>query len=69
MLNDKFLDTVFEAFSKVSYNVLMKLDFVPEKVPANIKIQTWMPQQDVLRKYKNIQGGEKKTKQGRYPEL
>lgn len=50
MLEDNFLDTVIKAFGELPYKVLLKLDFQPENVPANVKIQKWMPQQDILRK-------------------
>lgn len=51
MLEDNFIGNVIEAFGEVPYKFLMKLDFQPKNLPNNIRIEKWVPQQDVLRKY------------------
>lgn len=50
MLAENFIDNVIKAFAEVPYQVLMKLDYQPENLPSNIRIEKWVPQQDVLRK-------------------
>lgn len=50
MLEENFMDTVISAFRDIPFKVLLKLDHQPANVPANVKIQKWMPQQDILRK-------------------
>ncbi|CAH0547829.1 unnamed protein product [Brassicogethes aeneus] len=49
LLNDTIKRNILQAFSELPYNVLMKMDTDLKDVPKNVKIQKWLPQQDVLR--------------------
>lgn len=41
---------ILKVFSELPYNVLWKIDWNATDLPKNVRIEKWMPQQDILRK-------------------
>lgn len=50
LLNDTTKREILNAFADLPYNVLMKMDTELKDVPKNVRIEKWLPQQDILSK-------------------
>ena len=48
------INAFMEAFSRLPQKFLVKFDGPIDRIPANVKVLDWIPQQDVLGKYYNF---------------
>lgn len=45
-------NAILEALAEIPYKVIWKYEGMLANVPENVRIYKWVPQQDVLRKFK-----------------
>lgn len=48
-LEENVKSDILRVFSELPYNILWKIDWDAKDVPKNVRIEKWVPQQDILR--------------------